>query len=181
MNIKKKELIQKFIVFFLEFDYNCNTIEKMAAEQSEEKVLISNRKALHDYFVIETYESGISLRGTEVKSLRAGNANLQDSFANIKSGEVFLHNMHISPFDQGNINNHEPKRVRKLLLHKREIRRLIGKTSEKGLTLIPLKIYLKKNKIKVELALVKGKKSFDKRESIAKRETEREVKRKYGF
>jgi SsrA-binding protein len=152
----------------------------MKSEPSEEKVLISNRKALHDYFIIETYEVGIALKGTEVKSLRLGNANLQDSFAVIKNGEVWLSSMHISPYDQANINNHDAKRERKLLLHKKEIRRIYGKTQEKGTTLIPLRVYLKKNVIKVEIALARGKKSYDKREAIAKREIEREVRRKYG-
>jgi SsrA-binding protein len=152
----------------------------MKSESSEEKVLITNRKALHDYFIIETYEVGIALKGTEVKSLRLGNANLQDSFALIKNGEVWLGSMHISPYDQANINNHEAKRERKLLLHKKEIRRIYGKLQEKGCTLIPLRIYLKKNTIKVELAIAKGKKSYDKREAIAEREIAREVRRKYG-
>jgi SsrA-binding protein len=152
----------------------------MKSEPSEEKVLISNRKALHDYFIIETYEVGIALKGTEVKSLRLGTANLQDSFAVIKNGEVWLSSMHISPYDHANVNNHDAKRERKLLLHKKEIRRIYGKTQEKGTTLIPLRVYLKKNVIKVEIALARGKKSYDKREAIAKREVEREVRRKYG-
>ncbi|RCK75128.1 MAG: tmRNA-binding protein SmpB [Ignavibacteriae bacterium] len=150
-------------------------------EANEEKVLITNRKAQHDYFIIETYEAGIVLKGTEVKSLRAGNANLQDSFAVIKNGEVWLENMHISHYPQASYNNHEPKRDRKLLLHKKEIRRLKNKLEEKGTTLVPLRVYLKKQKIKIELALARGKKSFDKREAIAKRETEREIKRKYAL
>ncbi len=150
-------------------------------EANEEKVLITNRKAQHDYFIIETYEAGIVLKGTEVKSLRAGNANLQDSFAVIKNGEVWLENMHISQYPQASYNNHEPKRDRKLLLHKKEIRRLKNKLEEKGNTLVPLRVYLKNKKIKIELALAKGKKSFDKREAIAKRETEREIKRKYAL
>lgn len=151
------------------------------SEPNVEKVLITNRKAQHDYFIVETYEVGIVLKGTEVKSLRAGNANLQDSFAVIKNGEVWLENMHISQYPQASYNNHEPKRDRKLLLHKREIRRLKNKLQEKGTTLVPLKVYLKNKKIKVELALARGKKSFDKREAIAKRETEREIKRKYAL
>lgn len=150
-------------------------------EANEEKVLITNRKAQHDYFIIETYEAGIVLKGTEVKSLRAGNANLQDSFAVIQNGEVWLENMHISQYPQASYNNHEPKRDRKLLLHKKEIRRLKNKLEEKGNTLVPLRVYLKNKKIKIELALAKGKKSFDKREAIAKRETEREIKRKYAL
>lgn len=151
------------------------------SESNVEKVLIANRKAQHDYFIVETYEAGIVLKGTEVKSLRAGNANLQDSFAIIKNGEVWLENMHISQYPQASYNNHEPKRDRKLLLHKKEIRRLKNKLQEKGTTLVPLRVYLKNKKIKIELALARGKKSFDKREAIAKRETEREIKRKYAL
>lgn len=148
---------------------------------NEEKVLVTNRKAQHDYFIIETYEAGIVLKGTEVKSLRLGNANLQDSFAIIKNGELWLENMHISQYNQASYNNHEPKRDRKLLLHKKEIRRLKNKLQEKGTTLVPLRVYLKSNRIKLEIALARGKKSYDKREAIAKRETEREIKRKYAI
>ena len=117
----------------------------MTAEASKDKIVITNRRALHDYFVVETYEAGIALKGTEVKSLRQGNASLQDSYATIRNGEVWLSGMHINPFEKGNINNHDPKRDRKLLMHKQEIRRLVGKLSEKGLTLVPLRIYFKKN------------------------------------
>jgi len=152
----------------------------MTEQSNEEKVVATNRKAFHDYFVMETYEAGIALKGTEVKSLRQGEANLRDSYGIIKDGEVWLLGLHISPFDKGNINNHDPKRDRKLLLHKNEIRRLIGKISQKGLTLIPLKIYFRKNIVKVELAIARGKKSYDKREAIAKREIERELQRKYA-
>lgn len=157
----------------------------MASETSEEKSakggLIHNRKARHDFYIIETYEAGIVLKGTEVKSLRLGNANLLDSFAKMKGGEVWLENMHISPFDQASRNNHDPKRERKLLLNKREIRRLNSKLQEEGTTLVPLQVYLKNNRIKIELALARGKKLYDKREAIAKREVERDVKRKYGI
>jgi len=149
----------------------------MTEETQKEKIVATNRKAFHDYFIVETYEVGIALKGTEVKSLRAGNASFQDCYANIKNGEVWLIGMHISPFEKGNINNHDPKRDRKLLLHKQEIRRLYGKISEKGLTLVPLKIYFKNNIAKVELGLARGKKLFDKREAIAKRDVEREMRR----
>jgi SsrA-binding protein len=152
----------------------------MASETVTEKNVVTNRKAFHDYFILETYEAGIALKGTEVKSLRQGNANLQDSYAAIKNGEVWLHNMHISPFEKGNINNHEPKRDRKLLLHKQEIRRLVGKVSEKGLTLVPLRIYFKNKVAKVELVLAKGKKQYDKREAIARRDAERQVRRLFA-
>lgn len=141
------------------------------------KVLASNKKALHDYFIEETYEAGIVLTGTEIKSLRLGRVNLKDSFARISGGEVFLHNMHISPFEQGNRFNHEPTRARKLLLHREEISKLIGLTKERGYALVPLKIYLKGGFAKVELALAKGKKLYDKRETIARRDADREIAR----
>ncbi|MEW5799873.1 MAG: SsrA-binding protein SmpB [Bacteroidota bacterium] len=146
---------------------------------SEERIAISNRKARHDYEIVDVYEAGIVLKGPEVKSLRMGRANLQDSYADLKKGEVWLHNMHISPFEQANRFNHDPVRDRKLLLNKSEIRRLIGKTTEKGLTLIPLKIYFKNGKAKVELALAKGKKEYDRREDIKKREMDRELRRTF--
>ncbi|MDQ0285157.1 SsrA-binding protein [Desulfofundulus luciae] len=142
------------------------------------KVVTVNRKARHDYHILETYEAGIALTGTEVKSLRAGRANLQDSFARIENAELFLYNMHISPYDQGNRFNHEPKRTRKLLMHKREIMRLLGKSREKGLALIPLKVYFNdRGKAKVELALARGKKVYDKREDMAARDAKREMER----
>ena len=146
---------------------------------SEERIAISNRKARHDYEIIDVYEAGIVLKGPEVKSLRMGRANLQDSYADLKQGEVWLHNMHISPFEQANRFNHDPIRDRKLLLNKSEIRRLIGKTTEKGLTLIPLKVYFKNGKAKIELALAKGKKEYDRREDIKKREMDRELRRTF--
>ncbi|MFH1825035.1 MAG: SsrA-binding protein SmpB [Candidatus Firestonebacteria bacterium] len=140
------------------------------------KVIIENRKAFFDYFILEKYEAGIALVGTEVKSIRESKVNLKDSFARVDKGEIFLYNMHISPYLYGNIHNVLPTRKRKLLLHKTEINRLLGKLSQKNLTLVPLKIYLKGNKIKIELALAKGKKHFDKRDVIKKREVEREIK-----
>jgi len=140
-------------------------------------VVVRNRKARHDYEVLDRYETGIVLRGTEVKSLRNGLANLKDSFATIDRGEVFLHNVHISHYEGGNNFNHEAERSRKLLLHRSEIRRLIGKTQEQGLTMVPLKIYFKGGKAKVELGIVRGKKQFDKREAIARRQADREVQR----
>lgn len=146
----------------------------------EIKVVAENRKARHDYFIEETLEAGIVLTGTEVKSLRSGKANIRDSFARVENGEVFLYDMHISPYEQGNRFNHEPKRPRKLLLHKHEIRRLIGKTREKGYTLIPLKVYFTAHGIaKVELALAKGKKLYDKREAIRERDAKREIERAF--
>ena len=145
--------------------------------QNGEKIITTNRKARHDYFILESMEAGIVLQGTEVKSLRMGRANLKDSHAGIMKGEVWLFNLHISPYDFGNIYNHDPVRPRKLLLHKQEIKRLIGKVEEKGLTLVPLRLYFKRGKAKVELAIVRGKKQYDKRQDITKRDTDRDMQR----
>lgn len=143
------------------------------------KIVATNKKAYHDYKIIETLEAGLVLTGTEVKSLRAGKVNLRDSYGKIKDSEVFLFNMHISPYEQATVANHEPKRTRKLLLHKAEIRRLIGKTKEKGYTLIPLTVYFVNNKAKVELALAQGKLLYDKRKALAEKEAKREVERAF--
>jgi SsrA-binding protein len=145
--------------------------------EAPQRISISNRKARHEYFILEALEAGIVLTGTEVKSLRKGNANLQDSYAELRSGEVWLEGMHISPYEQGNINNHDPRRRRKLLLQKKQIRKLIVGMKEKGLTLIPLSVYFKGPYAKVELALARGKKSYDKRDAIAKRDAERDIAR----
>jgi SsrA-binding protein len=147
--------------------------------QDQEKNITVNRKARHEYFIIQTFEAGIVLTGTEVKALRQGKANLVDSYANVEKGEVWLMSANISAYELGNINNHEPTRTRKLLLNKNEIRKLIGKVKEKGLTLIPLRLYFKNGKVKVELAVVKGKKVYDKRESIAKRDFQRDQERRF--
>jgi len=141
------------------------------------KVVCQNRKAYHDYHIDETVESGIALLGTEVKSLREGKANLKDSYVIIKGEEVFLLNCHISPYSHGNIMNHDPLRTRKLLLHKKEISRLAGKVIAKGYTLIPLKLYFKDSFAKVEIGLAKGKKLFEKRDTIKEREARREIER----
>lgn len=147
-------------------------------KDSGEKVVATNRKAFHDYHIEDRFEAGIILRGTEVKSLREGLVNLRDSYASVNHGEVFLHNCHINPYSHGNIMNHEPLRTRKLLLHQKEIIQLIGKTQQKGLTLIPLRIYFTpRGHAKVELALAKGKKQYDRRETIKEREAGREVER----
>lgn len=147
--------------------------------RGEGKVVAQNRKAFHDYHVEETYEAGIVLQGTEIKSLRAGRANLKDSFARVEKGEVWLHNMHISPYEQGNRYNHDPLRSRKLLLHKREINKLIGVSKETGYTLVPLKIYLKNGFAKVLLGVAKGKKNYDKREDLKRKEAKREIDRAF--
>jgi SsrA-binding protein len=144
-------------------------------------VEISNKKATYDYFVEETYEAGIALKGTEIKSIRNGSANLKDSYAVIKKGEAYLLNMHIAPYEKGNQFNHEERRTRKLLLHKKEIDKIAGKITTEGYTLIPLKLYFKKNKVKILLGIAKGKKTFDKRETIKKRDLERETRNKSLF
>lgn len=146
---------------------------------SEGKVITVNRKARHDYHILDTFEAGICLQGTEVKSIRRGMVNLKDSFAFIESNEVFLEKMHISPYEHGNIFNHDPLRKRKLLLHKNQINQLIGKTKEKGLTLVPLKLYLKNGLVKVELGLAKGKNLYDKRQDIAAKDAKREIERAF--
>jgi SsrA-binding protein len=152
----------------------------MAAEEDESgRVITTNRKARHDYTVLETIEAGLVLTGTEVKSLRQGNANLVDSYAEIKNGEVWLRGMHISPYDQGSYNNVDPRRSRKLLLHRKEIRKLIGRSAEKGLTFVPLKLYFKNNVAKALIGVCRGKREFDRRQDIAKREAEREIRRKF--
>jgi SsrA-binding protein len=145
------------------------------------KLIATNRKAYHDYHILETYEAGIVLTGTEVKSVREGKVNLKDSYATIKNGEAFVLNMHISPYHHGTAFNHEPTRTRKLLLHKQEIARLAGKVKERGLTLVPLKIYIKNGYVKLELALAKGKKVYDRRADIAKRDMDRELKREMKY
>jgi len=150
-------------------------------QESDEKNITVNRKARHEYSILQTYEAGIVLTGTEVKSLREGKANLVDSYGSIVNGEILLNSAHISEYRLGNINNHDPVRTRKLLLNKSEIRKLIGKVKEKGLTLIPLRLYFKKGKVKVELALAKGKKVYDKRESIAKRDLQRDQERRFKY
>lgn len=147
----------------------------MAEKQPGEKTIASNKKAYHEYFILDKLEAGISLVGTEVKAIREGRLNLKDSYALVRDGEVWLYNCHISPYSHGNRENHEPTRPRKLLLHRQEIRKLIGKTQEKGLTLTPLRVYFKRGKIKVELGVARGKKLVDKRESERKKEADREA------
>jgi SsrA-binding protein len=143
------------------------------------KVVVTNKKARFQYEIVEVFEAGIVLQGTEVKSLRTGKANLQDSYATIKDGELFLFNMHISPYEKGNIFNHDPNRVRKLLLHKLEIKRLTGKVLERGMTLVPVKIYFKNGRAKVELGLARGKSQVDKRKDITRRDEQRIVEREF--
>ncbi|MCZ6635627.1 MAG: SsrA-binding protein SmpB [bacterium] len=144
-------------------------------ESSAIKIIVQNRKARRDYEILDTYEAGLALTGTEVKSLRQGKAHLKDSYARVENGEAYLHKVHISEYIQGNRFNHDPERKRKLLLHKHEIRRLRVRTEERGLTLIPLKLYFKKGRAKVELGLARGKRAYDKRQTIARRDAQRDL------
>lgn len=143
------------------------------------KMIANNKKAYHDYFILETYEAGISLAGTEVKSLRMGKCSIKESFIRMEQGEVFVYGMHISPYEKGNIFNKDPLRVRKLLLHRQEINKLLGKMKEKGMTVVPLKVYLKGSLVKVEIGLARGKKLYDKRADIAKKDQAREAQRDF--
>ncbi|WP_316572323.1 SsrA-binding protein SmpB [Neobacillus sp. YIM B06451] len=143
------------------------------------KTVAQNKKAYHDYFIEETYEAGIVLQGTEIKSIRAGKVQLKDSYARIHNGEMFLYSVHISPYEQGNRYNHDPLRTRKLLLHKREIMKLLGETKESGYALVPLKMYLKNGYAKVLIGLAKGKKKYDKREDLKQKEAKRDIERAF--
>ena len=143
------------------------------------KLIANNKKAYHDYFILDTYEAGIALHGTEVKSLRMGKCSIKESFIRIDKGEVFIYGMHVSPYEKGNIFNKDPLRVKKLLLHKAEINKLLGKIKEKGMSVVPLKVYLKGSLVKVEIGLAKGKKLYDKRDDIAKKDQKREAERDF--
>ena len=149
------------------------------AEKKQEKIAAQNKKAYHDFFVEETYEAGIALTGTEVKSVRASAVNMKDSYCYVEKGELFCTGVHISPYEKGNIFNKDPLRIKKLLLHKVEIRKLGGKMSEKGYTIVPLQVYFKDGKAKVEIGLARGKKLYDKREDIAKKDLRRETEREF--
>ena len=143
------------------------------------KLIANNKKAYHDYFILDTYEAGIALHGTEVKSLRMGKCSIKEAFVRIEDGEVFVYGMHVSPYEKGNIFNKDPLRVKKLLLHKYEINKLLGKIKEKGYTLVPLQVYFKDGKVKVEIGLARGKKLYDKREAIAKKDQRREAEKEF--
>jgi len=144
--------------------------------QKAEKIVADNRKALHDYHILETFEAGVALLGTEVKAIREGRVNLRDSYGRVEDGEVFVLNIHISPYSHRGYVDHEPLRRRKLLLHKHEIRKMVGKTAERGMTLVPLRMYFKGGRIKLSIGLAKGKKEYDRRETIKRRETDRETR-----
>ena len=143
------------------------------------KLIANNKKAYHDYFILDTYEAGIALHGTEVKSLRMGKCSIKESFIRVENGEMFIYGMHISPYEKGNIFNKDPLRVRKLLLHKAEINKMLGKTKDKGMSIVPLKVYFKGSLVKVEIGLAKGKKLYDKRQDIAKKDQKREAERDF--
>ena len=147
--------------------------------KTEKKLIANNKKAYHDYFILEKYEAGLVLHGTEVKSLRMGKCSIKEAFIRVEDGEMYIYGMHISPYEKGNIFNKDPLRVRKLLLHKSEINKLIGKTKEKGMAIVPLKVYFKGSLVKVEIGLAKGKKLYDKRQDIAKKDQRREAERDF--
>jgi SsrA-binding protein len=151
-------------------------VAKKTERELAQANIAENRKAFHDYHILETFEAGIALLGTEVKAIREGRVNLRDSYASVDNGEVFLYNVNISPYSHRGYANHEPLRKRKLLLHRDEIRKLIGKTVERGMTLVPVRLYFKNGRVKVAVSLAKGKKDYDKREAIKKRETDRETR-----
>jgi SsrA-binding protein len=151
-------------------------VAEKSERQKAERIVADNRKAHHDYHILETFEAGVALFGTEVKAIREGRVNLRDSFGRTEDGEVFLYNVHISPYSHRGYADHEPLRRRKLLLHKQEIRKLIGKTTERGMTIVPLRLYFKSGRVKVAIALAKGKKEYDRRETIKRRETDRETR-----
>ena len=147
--------------------------------QDSTKLIANNKKAYHDFFILDTYEAGIALHGTEVKSLRMGKCSIKESFIRIENGEVFIYGMHVSPYEKGNIFNKDPLRVKKLLLHKSEINKMLGKVKEKGMSVVPLKVYFKGSLVKVEIGLAKGKKLYDKRDDIAKKDQQREAQRDF--
>lgn len=151
----------------------------MAKQREAQKLIANNKKAYHDYFIEENYEAGIALHGTEVKSMRQGKCSIKESFIRIENGEVYVYGMHISPYEKGNIFNKDPLRVKKLLLHRYEINKLAGKVAEKGLTLVPLQVYFKEGRVKVEIGLARGKKLYDKRQDIAKRDQRREAEKEF--
>ena len=151
----------------------------MAKGKESQKLIANNKKAYHDFFIDETYECGIALHGTEVKSMRMGKCSSKEAFVRIEDGEVFVYGMHVSPYEKGNIFNKDPLRVKKLLLHKYEINKLLGKIKEKGYTLVPLQVYFKDGKVKVEIGLARGKKLYDKREAIAKKDQRREAEKEF--
>ena len=169
--------MEKRVIYYNPIFKHFQRNEVSPTEKKGIKVAAQNRKAYHDYFVEEKYEAGIELAGTEVKSIRAGTVNLKDAYCGVKDGELFVHGIHISPYEKGNIFNKDPERVRRLLMHKREIRKLHALVKQDGYTLVPLSLYFKDSRVKVEVGLCKGKKNYDKRAAIAQRDTRREIER----
>lgn len=151
----------------------------MAQKKETQKLIANNKKAFHDYFIDETYEAGVALHGTEVKSMRMGKCSIKEAFIRIENGEVFVYGMHVSPYEKGNLFNKDPLRVKKLLMHKYEINKLSAKITEKGYTLVPLQVYFKEGRVKVEVGLARGKKLYDKRADIAKKDQRRETEREF--
>lgn len=151
----------------------------MAEKSKERKLIANNKKAFHDFFIDETYEAGVALHGTEVKSMRMGKCSIKEAFIRIENGEMFVYGMHVSPYEKGNIFNRDPLRVKKLLMHRAEINKLEGKIAEKGFTLVPLQVYFKDGKVKVEVGLARGKKLYNKRDDIAKKDQRREFEREF--
>ena len=147
--------------------------------KTQGKLIANNKKAYHDYFILDTYEAGIALAGTEVKSLRMGKCSIKEAFIRIENGEMFIYGMHISPYEKGNIFNKDPLRPKKLLMHKKEIQKLVGKIAQKGYTIVPVEVYFKGSLVKVQIALAKGKKLYDKRQDIAKKDQKREAERDF--
>ncbi len=168
-------MIKKEVIIIMNFDITRRELRLMRTKGT--KTIAENRKARHEYFVLESYEAGIELVGTEVKSIRQGSVNLKDSWCSIDNGELFIRGLHISPYEKGNIFNKDPLRVRKLLMHKKEINKLFGTIKQESLTLIPLSLYFKDSRVKVQVGLCKGKKLYDKRETAAKRDAMREIDR----
>ncbi len=180
MNENRRKYVKRNIFFLQEWRYDIIFVLNVGVNSmSGKKIICMNKKASHSYFIEEKYEAGLVLHGTEVKSLREGRANLKESYAKIKDGEVFLYNCHISPYSHGNRQNHDPTRPRKLLLHKREIKKLFGKVSERGYTLVPVVLYFSQGKAKLEIGLGKGKKLYDKRHSMKERDAKREIERAF--
>lgn len=158
----------------------CAEMEIIMAQKKEtQKLIANNKKAFHDYFIDETYEAGVALHGTEVKSMRMGKCSIKEAFIRIENGEVFVYGMHVSPYEKGNLFNKDPLRVKKLLMHKYEINKLSSKIAEKGYTLVPLQVYFKEGRVKVEVGLARGKKLYDKRADIAKKDQRRETEREF--
>ena len=178
-NKRECSAVQRVVVeWFYDFG-DRERLGRIMAKKETQKMIANNKKAFHDYFIDETYEAGIALHGTEVKSMRMGKCSIKEAFIRIENGEVFVYGMHVSPYEKGNIFNKDPLRVKKLLMHRYEINKLLGKIKEKGYTLVPLQVYFKEGKVKVEVGLARGKKLYDKRADIAKKDQRREAEKDF--